>query len=838
MKSKYILRKFFLLIIFVLPHIISFAQTLSFNKGWQFIGIQFTNKMQVIDSCRKLGTKWDDQFLIEKINKIDDTLFNAWKESLKNVLLSIKGKVWENVTLPHIAFPEPLIIVQPKEGIAYYKKSFLTSNTLRGKRLTIEFEGAMQIADVWFNGKYITQHLGGYLPFTIDITNLANYGGENTIILRLDNRASPIVPPGKPVDKLDFIYYSGLYRDVWFHITDPLHITNSCFVNQKAGGGIFVTYPQVSQKKATINVQTDIINQDNHIRSFYILQQLINKHNRIVKTISSNLIELNSGEEKHFIQEIILNNPALWSPNDPNLYKLLTEIKDGTLIVDSVITKIGIRSFFISKKTGLLINGIPVRIVGTNRHQNYPYIGNALSDNANFRDAFLIKAAGMNCVRTSHYPQAPSFLDACDKLGLLVVDCIPGWQFYNKAPAFRENVMNDIRQLIRRDRNHPSIVLWEVSLNEAFPPAKFRCQQVAVAKSEWMGKENFYTSGDSYFTKACYDVPYDDWNGNPGARNNVTYPDNAFLIREYGDYEFGGGESTSRQERKAGEVGLLQQAWNLQWGHNKNRELYPRCIGDLNWAFYDGLAGLTVGIEAWGLADIFRIPKFSYYFFQSQRSVVKNKNIPVPSGPMLYIANYWTERNSPTKVVVYSNCDEVALFLNEQFIKRQKPDHGQETDYGTALDKGGNPFNGGNANHLKHPPFTFVDIPYQKGTLKVIGFIKGIPVVKDSVCTPENAYRILLKANYDGKPLKADGADVIYIYAKIMDNQNHLVENTKNKITLKVISGNAKIVSPTTINAEAGIATFLLKAGIKKESIKIQASSNDLRPSSLELLAH
>src|SRR5699024_8737908 len=136
-------------------------------------------------------------------------------------------------------------------------------------------------------------------------------------------------------------------------------------------------------------------------------------------------------------------------------------------------------------------NGKPVRITGSNRHMNYPWIGNALSNHANYRDAKLIKEAGINFIRLSHYPQDPSFYDACDRLGIMLIDCTPGWQFFNKSKFFKQNAFKDIRQMIRRDRNHPSVVLWETSLNEAYPPSSFRCRQVEVACSEWWGIGNF-----------------------------------------------------------------------------------------------------------------------------------------------------------------------------------------------------------------------------------------------------------------------------------------------------------------------------------------------------------
>lgn len=795
-----------------------YSRSTKFNTGWKFASIEFLGNKDDKQDQRGLGKNWNDQFLIEKVNKSDSALLHE-NTDLQHAFSLLKGRKWADVTLPHIAFPESVPVIHPREGLAYYKKTFRVPTNLKGKKIVIEFEGAMQIATIWFNGKFVQRHLGGYLPFSVDITDLAKYGYDNTIVVELDNRANPLVPPGKPVNKLDFIYYSGIYRNVWLHVTNLLHITNANTADKKAGGGIFVTYKDVSSQQATVDIQTNIKNESNHTKHFTLEQQLINRAGKIVIQEESHIVSVKASSDIDLRQSLTIKHPQLWSPNEPNLYTLRTIIKKDGQSRDSKNTNIGIRSFYISRKTGLLINGKPFRIEGSNRHMNYPWIGNALSDNANYRDAYLIKKAGINCLRLAHYPQAPSFYDACDSLGILLVDCIPGWQFFNQSPIFKQNVMNDIRQTIRRDRNHPSIVLWEMSLNETYPTAAFRCEQNEVAQSEWPTKENFYTSGDSYFTKACWDVPYDDWNGDPGARDNTTYPDNAFLIREYGDYEFGGGESTSRKSRGDGEKAMLQQAWNLQWEHNRNIKSYPHSIGDLTWAFFDGLAGVTDKIESWGLADLYRIPKFSYYFFESQKRNAK---------PMVYIANYWLPGSSPTKVIVYSNCDEVKLYVNNKEIATQKPDNGPDAPYGTALDQGGHPFGGGDAKHLSSPPFTFMHVPYAPGALKAVGYRKGKAVANYTVFTPDKPMAIELYADEENRPLSADGADAIFIRAKIVDAAGHPVFTADNKIHF-AITGDAVIVSPKDIKAEAGIATILLRSGLKHGKVEVYATSTGLQ---------
>lgn len=799
-------------------------QKINFDDNWRFTAIEFTK-----DSVQKhAGKSWNDQFSTQKVsvtNSIPATLL-----SLDSALEPVKTHHWSDVTLPHIAFPEPLVVKHPREGIAFYRKDFVIPDSLKGKTITLEFEGAMQVAWVWVNGKYIQRHLGGYLPFVIDLTHIVKYGQNNAIVVRLDNRANPQVPPGKPVNHLDFLYYSGLYRDVWLTIQNPLHITNANQIDRVAGGGVFVTYPFVSSGKAVVNIKTNIINQYSGTRNFSLQQQLFDKNGKLIAVATDKNLSLKNGNDEHYNQQFVVTNPSLWSPDSPSLYKLYTKVMTDNKVVDEKITRIGIRSIHIDKEHGFVLNGKPVRLTGSNRHQSYPWIGNALSNNANYRDAILIKNAGMNCIRLAHYPQDPSFYDACDSLGIMLLDCVPGWQFFNTSKVFINNDFSDIRQMIRRDRNHPSVVLWETSLNEAYPPVSFRCEQAAVAKSEWSSADNFYTSGDSYFTKACYDVPYDDWADNIAARNNTTYPDNPYLVREYGDYEFGGDLSTSRQSRDNGENGLLQQAWNLQWEHNRNRQMYPRCIGDLTWAFFDGVSGNLAGIKSWGVADIMRIPKFSYYFFQSQQRT--------HARPMCYIAGYWDGTDTSGKVVVYSNCNKVALYLNGKKIADQYPDSGPDTPYGTALDKGGHPFDGGNVKALNAPPFTFKNIHFAPGELKAIGYKDNKPVASYTVNTPGKPAKIHLTEATQGVPLKADGADAVFVYAEILDEHDRLVRQAKPAVKFSV-EGPAKIVSPYRTNAEGGIAAILLQsAAATPGNIRITASAQGLESDDIIIQAH
>jgi beta-galactosidase len=417
-----------------------------------------------------------------------------------------------------------------------------------------------------------------------------------------------------------------------------------------------------------------------------------------------------------------------------------------------------------------------------------------------------------------HYPQDQSVLDACDALGLLVIEPIPGWQFFNDNELFIERTYRDIRDIIRQDRNHPSIIIWETILNESWPPVWWKDNAQKVAHEEFP-EGQFFTGGDMYGYYG-WDVLYNDWHEDITRPNKSEKPG---FIREYGDYEFGGHYSTTRKSRKDGEQGLLQNAWNFQWSHNKYRKQYPWTMGDANWSMFDYNRGCCDNICYSGISELNRIPKFSYYFFRSQIDI----GSPLPGAqmnPMLYIANYWTPRDT-SKVVVYGNVEEVELLINGKFIARHKPDAGSDTDYeiGEAnRNNGGTPFNGGNSGALKHPPFTFHNVEWDAGELKAIGYVKGKQVVQKVVRTPEEPGAIKLVIEESGKQLTEK--DVFFVYAKIIDKHGTLCVDDLTEITLQV-EGDGVLVSPATILPEGGIATFLLRTNSTMTEISFNATS-------------
>ena len=765
---------------------------------------------------------------------MDQSLFNDNWEFVKDVDPNLTPRLfkkvsdttilWDSVSLPHTARLEPLVITGKQwQGTSFYRKFFQLPKTSKGKHIALKFEAAMQVAEVYLNGKKVHQHLGGYLPFYVDISNDVVFGEDNVVLVKLNNEDNPLVPPGKPIDDLDFNIFSGIYRNVYLITKNKLRISDPIGASRVAGGGVLLNYRKVSKESATLMVQTEVKNEMNGQQEARLRTTLFNREGkRIVENVSEiqMIPDASFGTFKQYIE---IPNPELWSPESPYLYTLKVELIHRGELFDQLSLRTGVRTFRF-EQDGFYLNGEKMFIRGTNRHQEYPYIGYALSDNARYRDAWKIKEAGFNLVRMSHYPQSPAFLDACDELGIMVMDAIPGWQYFG-GDQFQRNALHDVREMMRRDRNHPSIILWEASLNESAMSKEFIEKAHQVVHEELPFKD-VYTCG---WINHAFDVfiPARQHAKAPHYWNTYN-KDKPLFIAEYGDWEYyaqNAGfnqkeyadlkeeERTSRQLRGAGEKRLLQQALNYQEAHNSN--LQGPAVGDANWLMFDYNRGYAKDLEASGISDIFRIPKFAFYFYQSQYGpflptpLQEKRREQVFGKPMVFIANYWIP-TSVKDVVVYSNCEEVELFLNGKSVGRQKPD---QNIY---------------SSHLKHPPFTFNMPVFTPGELRAAGYIDGRRVAEAVQKTPENPRAIKLSYDRSGRELESGKNDVVFVYASVVDRRGTVVPLANNEVLFKLESGDAELIGMNPIHAEAGIATILLKAGKKAGPIRVSASAEGL----------
>ncbi|WP_339315102.1 discoidin domain-containing protein [Paenibacillus sp. FSL R10-2734] len=735
--------------------------------------------------------------------------------------LTFDDSGWEGVNLPHSVRLEPKInggINQSYQGLASYRRHFSLDNSYSGKKLFIEFEGAMTNAEVWINGTYLGIHHGGYTPFTFDITKYVQLGGAtNVITVKLDNRDDPQTPPGKPQSGLDFAYFGGLYRDVKLHVMDNLHVTDAIYANKVADGGIFVTYPEVSKDEATVQVKTNIINENASAKNSSVKTTIVDSNNQVVATIVSDAQNIGAGSDHTFVQSTKISNPKLWHPDHPNLYTVYTSVNDGAAYVDSYKTRIGIRQIQFTPDQGFLINGEKLMLNGANRHQEYLYVGNAMPNSGQYRDAKQLREIGFNNVRTGHYPQDPSFLDAADELGLTVIAPTPGWQFFGDS-VFQERSYQAIRDMVRRDRNHPSIIMWESSLNETTYSLEYAQNAHNATHEEYPGDQTYTSAEYGLYGKEVFDVNYKE----------LDSAEKPLFTREWGDEwsESATSPTGYRSVRKVGEIDMInslllrQKALNgegyFDWaGLNAN----PRIAGHSIWSFSDNNRGMDNDPAYAGLVDLDRYPKFNYYFFQSQRDPGL-KLSGVDSGPMVFIANYWTPSSS-RNVTVASNTEQIKLYLNNTLITTQNPDSGFK--------------------HVAHPTFTFNDVPWTAGALRADGLIDGVVVASHTVNTPGQPHHLDVEYDTKGKGLVADGSDLVMAYITVRDADNNIVPTNSVSVSLNLSGPGGLIGNGVTrtyanpVAVEGGVAAAFVQSSHTPGTIKLTAKANGLVTGSAEI---
>ena len=711
---------------------------------------------------------------------------------------------WTYVDLPHT--PKFVTPADPfaYAGIMWYRKHFAVPVAYQGAKFFIEFGAAMQLADVWVNGVHKVQHQGGYAPFTIDVTGDISYGGaDNVIAVKLDSNPNPSWPPGKPA--VDFQYNGGLYRHVTAHVTNALHVSDAVYANKIASGGVFVTYPVASATSATVSIQTNVVNESTGNKSATVVSQILDAAGTMVgSTMSTSTI--NAGANFDFVQSVVIANPRLWHPYTPALYTLRTTVQDGATPVDETSTRIGIRRIGWSRAGGLVINGARFKALGLNMLEETYGLGNAVSDQSIYFDVKRVRDAGLTFIRGSHYPHSPAFYDACDALGVLVMDAQSGWQYFPPAgasttTAFVNNSYQELRDMIRRDRNHPSVVAWEANLNESGFSDAWAQAAHGIVHAEYPGNQAF--SAQWSFTRA--DIFID------ASQHLVRNSTDArpIIINEYGDWDYGMGASggtTSRQAREAGDAAMLQQASNVQDGQSKNMAV-PWFSADGYWEYadYGGYGGITLS----GLLDMYRLPKHAYYFLQSQRDPAVT-TAGVDSGPMVYIANQWTP-TSPTTVRVFSNCEQVTLSVNGAPGTTRSPDTGTT---------------------LLHPPFTFNAGTFAAGTLRADCLIGGTMRVSATRQTPGTATAVRLRP--EGTTLRADRGDTRLIFIDVVDANGIVVPTDNRQVTL-VVTGAGSLIGPATLTLKGGQLAAWVRPTRTAGAITVTATATGLTAGSARL---
>lgn len=665
---------------------------------------------------------------------------------------------WRKLNLPHdwaVELPfspkadyshgyKPIGHKFPGTSIGWYRKTFFIPESDLGKYISIQFDGVYRDAKVFVNGFYLGEEHSGYLPFRYDITDYLNYNAKNVVAVRVD----------ATMQEGWFYEGAGIYRDVWLNVTAPLHVAHY---------GTYVT-SEVKKHDADVTVRTTIDNDSYKKKVFGINQTIINiKGNVVVRSQLKNL-SLNYGHSKDFYCILRVNEPNLWGLKSPYLYKLVTTIVSGDSTIDRYVTPFGIRTIRFDPIKGFFLNGKHVELKGTDNHQDAGGVGVAVPDVMQAYRVRLLKAMGSNFIRCAHNPPAPAFLDACDRLGMLVID-------ENRETGTSATQLGQLKRMILRDRNHPSVILWSLG-NEEW---KIEGNILGVRIARKM--QAYAESLDS--TRKCTFAISGGWDNGTGRVIEVmgyNYILQGNIDEHHAKFPWqpavGTEESTTHATRgiyvtNAAKAHMAPTnpdhgvaGTEFGWKYYAAR---PFLAGVCFWTGFDYRGepypyGWPQVTSQYGLMDLCGFPKDSYFYLKSWWG---NK-------PVLHVFPPWNHKGKAGKsvnVIVYSNCHQVELFLNHKSLGRK------------TMPKN---------SHLEW------QVIYEPGTLTARGYNKnGKENITTNLKTPGKPAAIKLTANRT--IIKADGRDVSVIRIQVNDAKAHIVPDADNKITFH-ITGPGKII--------------------------------------------
>ena len=744
--------------------------------------------------------------------------FNAgWRFHLGDVAQAAQkdfdDKAWEVVSTPHTVqlMPAEASGCRNYQGIAWYRKHFILPDECAGRDAILHFEAIMGKQTIYVNGQKVKEHEGGYLPINVNLTDLGCSAGEECVVaICADNSDDKTYPPGKKQMTLDFAYHGGIYRDVWLIAKSKVAITDAVEEQQVAGGGIFVHYANISERSAEVYVNTEVRNSDDHSRTVTIEQTLSPSGATVSKRVS-----LKAGEAKTIVQRFMVKKPHLWSPENPYLYQIATRIKDGRQSLDGGITRIGIRSFEFRGKDGFWLNGKRYhQLVGANRHQDFAYVGNALPNSQQWRDAKRLREAGFTIIRTAHYPQDPSFMDACDELGLFIIVATPGWQYWNKDKGWDEKVHQNTRSIIRRDRNHPCVLMWEPILNETRYPEAFALQALQITRDEYPYPYRPVAAADVHSAGVAdhYDVVY----GWPGDDFKADKPQQCIFTREFGELvdDWYAHNNLNRASRSWGERPMLVQAMSLFRSTDELYKTTGQFIGGCQWHPFDHQRGYHPDPYWGGIYDAFRQKKTAFDMFAAVLQQPTEQ-------PIVSIAHEMTQF-SERDVTVFSNCDSVRLtmFDGEHCWTLPVPHEAGHAPSQPVVFRDAWDF-------FEARDWSYTKRNWQNVKMVAEGIIGGKVVCCEEKMPSRRSTKLRLYVDEMGKKLVADGSDFVVVVCEVTDDLGHVRRLAKENIRF-TIEGEGEIIGDAAINAnpravEWGSAPVLIRSTRQAGKIKIKA---------------
>lgn len=711
-------------------------------------------------------------------------------------------------------------------GTAWYRKSFTIPQDLKDKHFILMFEGVYMNAEIWLNGELLGKHPYGYTSFWFDISGKLKLEKVNVLSVKVKNEG----------ENSRWYSGSGIYRHVWLQIVPPVHI---------ATWGTYITTPQVTEKEALINIKTSVINQSGEVSKIKLVTK-IKDANGLEQTHIETEKTIEPGKTIEIVQEMKLNNPSLWSTDSPILYKAISEILVSESLTDQFETEFGIRSISFDAVNGFLLNGKPMKLKGGCVHHDNGILGSKAYNRAEERRVEILKASGFNAIRSAHNPPSPAFLDACDRIGMLVIDeSFDMWK-EEKNPNdyhlyFSDWWKKDIESMILRDRNHPSVIMWSIG-NEI--PNRHKPEVVEVAKM--LGDFIRLTDSTRPITSAVNDLKPDK--------------DPYFATLDIAGYNYAsGGDHNQRNlyeidhNRLPRRVMIGLESYPLEaFGSWMDVVDHPYVIGDFVWTAFDYIGEASIGWRGyfqkrdffpWNLAFCGDIDVCGWKRAQSyyRDALWKENKISIwitPPQPSFAInperqswskwhwadaVDDWNWYGSEGKIMdvnIYSSCGQVELFLNGKSLGKKTTD--RTTKY-----------------------LANWQLPYEPGTLRAVGFTGKKQVTVAELRTANEANKIRLSA--DRNKIEANGQDLSYITVELTDNNSVRNPKADNLVSFEVVGpgtivgiGNANPISVESFQlsqrkAWHGKCLVVVKSDTEAGKIVLKATSEGLQSTSLEI---
>ncbi|HEV2133548.1 MAG TPA: glycoside hydrolase family 2 TIM barrel-domain containing protein [Terracidiphilus sp.] len=723
---------------------------------------------------------------------------------------------FQTVTLPHTVAGLSWRNWDPAQwqDVWIYRRHFDIPPLFRGLRLFLRFDRIMAAAKPVLNGHALPQHMGGFLPFEHEITGLVREPG-NVLAVAVDARWLNVPPSGSPKGPADIDYL--LPGGIIGHVA-------ICAVPRVFIADVFAKPVNVLKPdERRLDVSCSINSAANLPLSAIIEAKLLDQGRTIAMV--RHPVMLHKQDEEIAFSMAGFGEVKLWDVDSPHLYELDVTLHCGGQRLHSCRTRLGFREARF-EVNGFFLNGRRLHIFGLNRHELFPYMGFAMPDRVQRRDAEILRRDfNCNMVRCSHYPQSEAFLDSCDELGLMVWEEVPGW-WYVGDERWQKLLVRDVQATVRRDRNRPSVIIWGVRVNESMNHPELYAQTRAAAKALDDSRPTSGTmtpwSRKNWQEEWHQDVfAYDDYHSAQDGSVGIDppLPGVPYLVTEtVGQCNYGG-EGMTRRYRRTGDVREqeLQAIYHAQ-AHDR-AAAYPRCAGALAWCAFDYASLLNDynGVKCPGITDVFRIPKLGSSFYLAQ--------VAPAIRPVIQPNFYWdfgpeTPNGPGEHVAIFSNCDRLELFV----------DGVQHTTL--FSDRTGFP-------NLRYPPF-FADLTFAGHTpreLRIEGFVKERRVLTRSFSSDRAADRLLIQA--DELNLRADGIDATRVSVQVADRFGALRACAKGTVMLH-IDGPGTLIGPSAhdlAETGGGVAVWIRTVAGRSGRIVVKAEQSQMPPARLTITA-